>query len=63
MDLRRDVMHCPDQKCAPTRQTIVRNQNCGRPTRLSNPEYPLNLPEPEELEFPLNLPEQEEPEF
>ena len=38
-------------------------QNCGRPTRLSDPEYPLNLPEPEELEFPLNLPEQQEPEF
>ena len=32
-------------------------------TRLSEPEYPLNLLEPEELEFPLNLPEPEEPEF
>ena len=39
------------------------NQNCGRPTRLSGPSYPLNLPEPEELEVPLNFPEPEEPEF
>jgi len=36
------------------------NQNCGRPTRLSEPEYPLNCPEPK---FPLNLPDPEEPEF
>ena len=39
------------------------NQNCDRPTRLSEPEYPLNFPELEELEVPLNLPEPEEPEF
>ena len=39
------------------------NENCGRPTRLSEPEYPLNLPEPEQLEVPLNLPEPEEREF
>ena len=30
---------------------------------MSEPEYPENLPKPEELEFPLNLAEPEEPEF
>ena len=52
-----DLFHCssPSSLCFD-----CPNQNCGRPTSLSEPEYPLNLPEPEELEVPLNFPELEE---